>query len=110
MTDEQKEAVRVIQEEADRRGLTPTGCFTRMMRELNGDAPTPDRQMKCKDCRWLTGKKSIIGIDCENPVKQGKWRTGTAHTKHPHDRACKAFEAKEETESVEQRTGSKTQA
>ena len=45
---------------------------------------------KCKDCKWLTGKRSCIGVVCENPNK--KWMTDTAKFKYPCNKACKAFE------------------
>jgi hypothetical protein len=63
-------------------------------------------EYKCKDCKWLTGRKNIRGIECMNPVLQEKWngaktlwmgelRKDTARYKQRNAPACKKFEAKE---------------
>jgi hypothetical protein len=61
---------------------------------------------KCRDCKWLTGKKNIRGIECMNPKNQEKWnkaktlwmgelRKDSARYKQGSALACKKFEAKE---------------
>ena len=63
-------------------------------------------EYKCKDCKWLTGKKNIRGIECMNPKNQEKWnkaktlwmgelRKDSARYKQGSALACKKFEAKE---------------
>ena len=65
-----------------------------------------NEEYKCKDCKWLTGRKNIRGIECMNPVLQEKWngaknlwmgelRKDTARYKQGSALACKKFEAKE---------------
>ena len=54
------------------------------------------RYKKCKQCKWLTGEKKVIGIECMNPVKH--FRSHTAHYKQPTGLACKLFEPKKENE------------
>ena len=48
---------------------------------------------KCRDCKWLNGKKICIGIECTNPDKE--WRTDTAIWHQPSTPACKMFKEKE---------------
>lgn len=61
---------------------------------------------KCRDCKWLTGRKTIRGIECMNPKNQEKWnkaktlwmgelRKDSARYKQGSALACKKFEAKE---------------
>lgn len=61
---------------------------------------------KCRDCKWLTGKKNIRGIECMHPKNQEKWnkaktlwmgelRKDSARYKQGSALACKKFEAKE---------------
>lgn len=57
-----------------------------------------DPSKKCKDCRWLTGERSVIGIECQNPARANKWRTGISHIKHPTEPSCIDFEPKGEQE------------
>lgn len=63
-------------------------------------------EYKCKDCKWLTGKKNIRGIECMHPKNQEKWnkaktlwmgelRKDSARYKQGSAIACKKFEAKE---------------
>ena len=63
-------------------------------------------EYKCKDCKWLTGKKNIRGIECMHPKNQEKWnkaktlwmgelRKDSARYKQGSALACKKFEAKE---------------
>ena len=54
------------------------------------------RKPKCRECRYLAGDKSIIGIECINPKKEYTWRTSTANYKYPHTPSCKDFEPKGE--------------
>lgn len=49
---------------------------------------------KCRDCKYLTGIKSTIGVECMNPTKE--FKTNTAHFKYPHTKACKLFEREED--------------
>ena len=62
-------------------------------------------QNKCKDCKWLTGKKTKAGVECMNPENQSKWlkkmylwmgefRQPNARYKQPCAPACKKFEPK----------------
>ena len=44
---------------------------------------------KCRDCIYLTGHKSSIGVECTNPQKE--FATYTAGYKYPHNKACKKF-------------------
>ena len=44
---------------------------------------------KCKDCRWLKGEKSSVGIECTNPLK--RWRSRVAKYKQMSAKACKKF-------------------
>ena len=52
--------------------------------------PRVAKYQKCRDCKYLTGEKSTIGIECMNPDK--RFRTKTAHFKYPHTKACKLYE------------------
>lgn len=58
---------------------------------------------KCKECRWLTGERKSIGVECMQPDKQEKWnnaktlwmgefRRDTARYKQPNAPACKKYE------------------
>lgn len=47
---------------------------------------------KCRDCKWLTGEITSVGIGCTNPEKQNRWRNDIAHLKHRSDPACIYFE------------------
>lgn len=66
-----------------------------------------NEEYKCKDCKWLTGRKNIRGIECMNPVLQEKWngaknlwmgelRKDTARYKQRNAPACKKFEKESE--------------
>lgn len=59
---------------------------------------------KCRDCKWLTGKRTSHGYECMNPEKQAIWnerltlwmgelRMPNARYKHPVAKACKRFES-----------------
>lgn len=63
-----------------------------------------NEEYKCKDCKWLTGRKNIRGVECMNPVLQEKWngqknmwmgelRKDTARYKQRNAPACKKFES-----------------
>lgn len=58
---------------------------------------------KCKECKWLTGEKKSIGVECLQPEKQKRWnekrnlwmgefRKDTARYKQPSALVCKKFE------------------
>ena len=61
---------------------------------------------KCKECKWLTGEKRSIGVECMNPENQKKWnereilrkKAGYSHPevvaryKQPSGKACSKFE------------------
>ena len=59
---------------------------------------------KCRDCIWLGGKRTSVGIECMQPDNQKKWlqkeelRKGkfypkvVARYKQPSGRACKKYE------------------
>lgn len=52
----------------------------------------------CRDCKWLCGKKTSVGIECMNRnrrlVRHGK--VGVNRIKYPSTPACKTgFEPKE---------------
>ena len=65
---------------------------------------------KCRDCKWLTGKRSSIGIECMQPDNQKKWNEKeevrrraniyfvkvVARYRQPSAKACKRFEGREE--------------
>lgn len=65
---------------------------------------------RCKECKYLTGRRSSVGIECIQPDNQKKWNkkqeerirnnayivTVTARFKQPSMRACKRFEPKED--------------
>lgn len=55
--------------------------------------PRIAKYQKCRDCRYLVGKKTQIGVECMNPYKT--FKTSTAHYKYPHAKACMKFESKE---------------
>ena len=50
----------------------------------------------CRECKWWTGKKSSVGRECMNPIKQEQWsrrkQTPTCHIKESGTKACKHFE------------------
>lgn len=64
--------------------------------------------LKCKDCKWLIGKRSSIGIECMQADNQEKWEHQTmlnqiagkfypevtARYKAPSTKACKRYEPK----------------
>ena len=64
--------------------------------------------MKCQDCKYWKGEKTIIGRECLNPQKQQIWKekeeryirlgyantTVTAKYKYATAPACKCFEAR----------------
>lgn len=63
--------------------------------------------MKCKDCRYLTGKRTARGVECMNPENQSEWlkrmnlwmgefRMPNARYKQPSALACKKFKPKED--------------
>ena len=56
---------------------------------------------KCRDCRYLIGEKTTIGIECLERHNQWKWgpkrpnsRYRTARYKYPSRPACKHFQPK----------------
>ena len=56
---------------------------------------------KCGDCRYLTGEKTTIGIECLEPRNQWKWgkkrpnnRWNCARYKYPSTPACTKFQPK----------------
>lgn len=63
---------------------------------------------KCKDCKWLKGKVSSVGVECLQPDNQKRWNEKEAERialrkyypkvvaryKMPSHRACKRFEGK----------------
>lgn len=62
---------------------------------------------RCRECRWLTGASSSVGIECMQPDNQKKWAHKeefckdkfcpkvAARYKAPSAKACKRFEQKE---------------
>ena len=69
---------------------------------------TDGNEYKCKDCKWLTGKRVSVGVECMHPEKQARWRKQdcirnnlnghptVARYKQPSGLACKKFEPREE--------------
>lgn len=55
--------------------------------------PRSAKYIKCKDCKYLCGKKTNIGIECMHPTR--KFRTQLAHYKPPANKACLKFERKD---------------
>jgi transcriptional regulator with XRE-family HTH domain len=55
--------------------------------------PRSAKYIKCKDCKYLCGKKTNIGIECMHPTR--KFRTQLAHYKPPANKACLQFERKD---------------
>lgn len=67
---------------------------------------------KCKDCKWLTGRRSKVGVECMQPDNQKKWaqqaelnkKSGAFYTdvvakyKAPTAKACTKYEPKEEAQ------------
>lgn len=60
--------------------------------------------MKCRDCKWLCGRRSSIGIECMNPEKREIWAYRKEHSprfyesaryKYKSREACMQFEAKD---------------
>lgn len=63
---------------------------------------------KCRECRYLIGKKSSVGIECMQADNQKKWNTleeenikagkffpkVTSRFKEPSSKACRRFEVK----------------
>ena len=55
---------------------------------------------KCRDCIYLCGQKTIIGVECMEPALQWKWsgkyyrHRNTARYKYPSHKACKRFQPK----------------
>lgn len=55
---------------------------------------------KCRDCIFLCGQKTIIGVECMEPALQWKWsgkyyrHRNTARYKYPSHKACKRFQPK----------------
>lgn len=49
---------------------------------------------RCRDCKWLTGRYSVVGIECLNPQKYFRNKS-TACFKYPHTPACKLYEERE---------------
>lgn len=45
---------------------------------------------QCRDCKYLCGELSCVGIECTNPDK--RFRTRTAKYKSKSQKACKLFE------------------
>lgn len=56
--------------------------------------PRVAKYNRCRDCKYLTGIESTIGVECMNENKQ--FRTKTARFKYPCAKACKLFERKED--------------
>ncbi len=68
------------------------------------------RMNKCKECKWLKGKRSSVGIECLQPDNQKRWnekeaeriRAGrfypkvVARYKMPSHTACKKFEGEKD--------------
>lgn len=80
--------VQELREEAEKLGY----------RIIKVNPPRVAKYIKCKDCVYLTGEKTQIGIMCMNPNKT--FKTSTAHYKYPHAKACMKFKRKE-IENVE---------
>lgn len=55
--------------------------------------PRTANYIKCKDCKYLCGEKTNIGIECMHPTR--KFRTRLAHYKPPANKACLQFERKD---------------
>lgn len=65
---------------------------------------------RCKECKYLAGRRSSVGIECIQPDNQKKWDAKeeerrrenhwhikvTARYKQNSAKACKRFEPKEE--------------
>lgn len=55
---------------------------------------------RCRDCVFLYGQKTIIGIECMEPALQWKWSgkyyryRNTARYKYPSRKACRRFQPK----------------
>lgn len=58
---------------------------------------------KCKECKWLIGERTSVGVECMQPDKQKKWnktpmlwagelRRNVARYKQPSALVCKKFE------------------
>ena len=52
---------------------------------------------RCRDCRYLCGEKTVIGIECRNPMLQRKWsgayyKDRLPQYKYPHQAACSKFQ------------------
>ena len=52
--------------------------------------PRVAQYQRCRDCKYLTGDKHTIGIECMHPTRE--FRTRTAHFKYPSAKACKLYE------------------
>jgi len=52
----------------------------------------------CRDCKWLCGEETVVGIECMSKVMQATWSEHSISRYHkPSDRACKrGFEQKKE--------------
>lgn len=56
--------------------------------------------MRCRDCIFLCGQKTTIGIECMEPALQWKWHGkyyryhDTARYKRPSHKACRRFQPK----------------
>ena len=51
---------------------------------------------KCRDCKWLCGEKTSVGIACKHPDRPFyKWTSDIANMKAPSQLACKRFESKD---------------
>lgn len=62
---------------------------------------------RCRECKWLIGERTSVGIECMQPDNQKKWLQKeelrkskfypkvVARYKHPSGKACKRFEQKE---------------
>lgn len=51
-----------------------------------------EKKKCCRDCKYLNGEKSSVGIACTNPNKA--FRSRTAKFKQKATAACKMFEQK----------------
>ena len=67
-------------------------CYIALKEYDKNHDPNSIKNKKCRDCKWLKGRYSIVGIECVNPSKN--FRTNTAMFKYPNTPACKFYEGK----------------
>ena len=61
-----------------------------------------EKYSTCKDCKYWTGEKTVIGRECRNPVNQDKWQkkmvwnhgSATVSIKPAGYKACRQFDEK----------------